>query len=106
MMIPQLAMYIMHILTVCSVIQVLHYVEKPETFVSEVINCGIYIFSPAALFKLMGEVLQKNYQKIRCVDEVNYKHDYYSTITSFYHIRTRDCAKYESVFHCTKQIAL
>lgn len=44
--------------------KVLHYVEKPETFVSEVINCGIYIFSPATLFKLMGEVLHKNYQKM------------------------------------------
>ena len=39
--------------------------EKPETFVSEIINCGIYIFSPAALFKLMGEIIQKNYQKMR-----------------------------------------
>ena len=47
--------------------QVLHYVEKPETFVSEIINCGIYIFSPAALFKLMGEVIQKNYRKMRYV---------------------------------------
>lgn len=32
---------------------------------SEIINCGIYIFSPAALFKLMGEIIQKNYQKMR-----------------------------------------
>ena len=48
-------------------LQVLHYVEKPETFVSEIINCGIYIFSPAALFKLMGEVIQKNYRKMRYV---------------------------------------
>lgn len=44
--------------------KVLHYVEKPETFVSEVINCGIYIFSPTALFKLMGEILQENYHKM------------------------------------------
>lgn len=44
--------------------KVLHYVEKPETFVSEIINCGIYIFSPAALFKLMGEIIQENYQKM------------------------------------------
>ena len=31
---------------------------------------------------------------------------YYSTITSFYHIRTRERAKYESVLHCSKRIAL
>ena len=31
---------------------------------------------------------------------------YYSTITLFYHIRTRERAKYESVLHCIKRIAL
>ena len=31
---------------------------------------------------------------------------YYSTIMSFYHIRTRECTKYESVLHCSKHIAL
>ena len=31
---------------------------------------------------------------------------YYSTITSFYHIRTRERAKYESVLHCSKRISL
>ena len=57
---------IWYITLVCSFqLQVLHYVEKPETFVSEIINCGIYMFSPAALFKLMGEVIQKNYRKMR-----------------------------------------
>ena len=31
---------------------------------------------------------------------------YYSTITSLYHIRTRGCAKYESVLHCSERITL
>ncbi|XP_067018748.1 mannose-1-phosphate guanyltransferase alpha-A-like [Acropora muricata] len=44
--------------------KVLHYVEKPEAFLSEVINCGIYIFSPTALFKLMHDILQENYHKM------------------------------------------
>ena len=26
--------------------EVLHYVEKPETFISDLINCGAYVFSP------------------------------------------------------------
>lgn len=26
--------------------EVLHYVEKPETFVSDLISCGVYLFSP------------------------------------------------------------
>ena len=27
---------------------------------------------------------------------------YYSTITTFYHIWSRDCAKYETVIHCSE----
>ena len=38
--------------------------------------------------------------------ELHDKNNYYSTITSFYHIRTRERAKYESVLHCSKRIAL
>uniref|UniRef100_A0A7N4UZ51 GDP-mannose pyrophosphorylase A n=1 Tax=Sarcophilus harrisii TaxID=9305 RepID=A0A7N4UZ51_SARHA len=34
--------------------EVLHYVEKPSTFVSDIINCGIYLFSPEALKPLPG----------------------------------------------------
>lgn len=41
--------------------QVLHYVEKPSTFVSDVINCGIYLFSPEAL-KPLRDVFQRNQQ--------------------------------------------
>ncbi|XP_046500644.1 mannose-1-phosphate guanylyltransferase regulatory subunit alpha isoform X1 [Equus asinus] len=41
--------------------EVLHYVEKPSTFVSDVINCGIYLFSPEAL-KPLGDVFQRNQQ--------------------------------------------
>ena len=31
---------------------------------------------------------------------------YYSTTMSFYHIWTREHAKYESVLHCSKRITL
>ena len=37
--------------------QVLHYVEKPETFISDLISCGIYIFSNT-IFKHIGKFLQ------------------------------------------------
>ncbi|KAM7104714.1 mannose-1-phosphate guanylyltransferase regulatory subunit alpha isoform 2-T4 [Molossus nigricans] len=39
--------------------EVLHYVEKPSTFVSDIINCGIYLFSPEAL-KPLRDVFQRN----------------------------------------------
>ena len=44
-------------------IQVLHYVEKPSTFVSDIINCGIYLFTPD-IFQHIGAVFQKNQQDL------------------------------------------
>lgn len=46
-----------------SFTQVQHYVEKPSTFVSEIINCGIYLFTPA-IFQHIGEVFQRNQQEL------------------------------------------
>lgn len=43
--------------------QVQHYVEKPSTFVSEVINCGVYLFTPA-IFQHIGEVFQRQQQEL------------------------------------------
>uniref|UniRef100_A0A8C4WKT7 GDP-mannose pyrophosphorylase A n=1 Tax=Gopherus evgoodei TaxID=1825980 RepID=A0A8C4WKT7_9SAUR len=43
--------------------EVLHYVEKPSTFVSEIINCGIYLFTPA-IFQHIGEVFQRTQQEL------------------------------------------
>lgn len=44
-------------------LQVQHYVEKPSTFVSEIINCGIYLFTPA-IFQHIGEVFQRNQREL------------------------------------------
>ncbi|ESO94642.1 hypothetical protein LOTGIDRAFT_227373 [Lottia gigantea] len=44
--------------------EVLHYVEKPETFVSTLINCGIYLFSPQIIQTLevaFKKNLEENY---------------------------------------------
>ncbi|XP_038646348.1 mannose-1-phosphate guanyltransferase alpha-A-like [Scyliorhinus canicula] len=41
--------------------EILHYVEKPSTFVSDIINCGIYLFTPD-IFQYIGEVFRKNQQ--------------------------------------------
>ncbi|XP_072541466.1 mannose-1-phosphate guanylyltransferase regulatory subunit alpha-A isoform X1 [Salminus brasiliensis] len=43
--------------------EVLHYVEKPSTFVSDIINCGIYLFTPD-IFQHIGSVFQKNQQDL------------------------------------------
>eukprot|EP01132_Coremiostelium_polycephalum_P002404 gene2404-2971_t len=36
--------------------ELLHYAEKPETFVSNLINCGVYCFSPD-FFQVMGKTM-------------------------------------------------
>lgn len=41
--------------------KVLHYVEKPSTFVSDIINCGVYLFT-ADIFQHIGAVFQKSQQ--------------------------------------------
>jgi mannose-1-phosphate guanylyltransferase len=40
--------------------EMLHYAEKPETFVSDLINAGIYLFSPS-IFHLMDEVTGRSH---------------------------------------------
>nr|XP_033801281.1 mannose-1-phosphate guanyltransferase alpha [Geotrypetes seraphini] len=50
--------------------EVLHYVEKPSTFVSNIINCGIYLFTPA-IFQHIGEVFQHNHQQLFLEENIN-----------------------------------
>ncbi|XP_016093686.1 mannose-1-phosphate guanyltransferase alpha-B isoform X1 [Sinocyclocheilus grahami] len=42
--------------------EVLHFVEKPSTFVSDIINCGIYLFTQD-IFGHIGTVFQRNQQE-------------------------------------------
>lgn len=37
--------------------QVTHYVEKPESYVSNIMNCGIYLFSPD-IFPMLADAMQ------------------------------------------------
>ncbi|XP_065052127.1 mannose-1-phosphate guanyltransferase alpha-like isoform X2 [Rhopilema esculentum] len=39
-------------------LEVLHYVEKPENYVSSIVNCGVYIFDQG-IFQSLGDVFQK-----------------------------------------------
>ncbi|XP_025080553.1 mannose-1-phosphate guanyltransferase alpha-A-like isoform X2 [Pomacea canaliculata] len=48
--------------------EVLHYVEKPETFISTTINCGIYLFTPE-IFQPLEVAFKKNLEE-------NYSFDY------------------------------
>ena len=43
--------------------EILHYVEKPGTFVSTTINCGIYLCSPSIL-TFLSEIFNKKNQDI------------------------------------------
>ena len=37
-----------------------HYVEKPDTFVSETISCGIYVFKTSRIFALLKEIFNQS----------------------------------------------
>ncbi|XP_063951956.1 mannose-1-phosphate guanyltransferase alpha-A-like isoform X1 [Lytechinus pictus] len=43
--------------------EVMHYVEKPQTFVSTVINCGLYVFPPE-IFQHIGKAFQQNQDEV------------------------------------------
>ena len=47
-------------------VKVTHFVEKPGTFVSTLISCGIYLFSPE-LFDHIGSVFRRNQEEVTCV---------------------------------------
>ncbi|WAR09910.1 GMPAB-like protein [Mya arenaria] len=48
--------------------EIMHYVEKPETFISTIINCGIYLCSPT-IFEPLEVEFKKNLEQ-------NYNSDY------------------------------
>lgn len=55
--------------------EILHYAEKPETFVSDTINCGIYVFSQE-IFEKLGEVFQtKNNESGEHTDVISLESD-------------------------------
>ncbi|KAI3761343.1 hypothetical protein L1987_51755 [Smallanthus sonchifolius] len=39
--------------------ELLHYTEKPETFVSDRINCGVYVFTPEIFSAIQGVSMQR-----------------------------------------------
>uniref|UniRef100_A0A2P2KXG8 Uncharacterized protein n=1 Tax=Rhizophora mucronata TaxID=61149 RepID=A0A2P2KXG8_RHIMU len=39
--------------------ELLHYTEKPETFVSDLINCGVYVFTPDIFIAIQGVSSQR-----------------------------------------------
>lgn len=43
--------------------EVLHYTEKPETFVSDLINCGVYVFTPE-IFSAIQDVFLNREDKV------------------------------------------
>jgi mannose-1-phosphate guanylyltransferase len=39
--------------------EVLHYVDKPETFLSDLVSCGIYIFRPEIFEEFKQHIANK-----------------------------------------------
>jgi NDP-sugar pyrophosphorylase family protein len=49
---------------------VLHFAEKPETFVSDLANCGVYVFAPE-VFQRIQVATERKAQLATSHDELN-----------------------------------
>ena len=49
--------------------QVLHYVEKPEGHISNLINCGVYLFSTASIFPSIKTAMKRRSDRPRLVSQ-------------------------------------
>ncbi|KAG6398266.1 hypothetical protein SASPL_139721 [Salvia splendens] len=58
--------------------ELLHYTEKPETFVSNLINCGIYVFTPN-IFSVIQEVYRLREEKAYTRNIPNYESQQFAT---------------------------
>lgn len=47
--------------------QVLHYVERPESEVSNLINCGVYLFATDCIFPAIGNMIKRRTDRPRLV---------------------------------------
>ncbi|KAF1813373.1 nucleotide-diphospho-sugar transferase [Eremomyces bilateralis CBS 781.70] len=47
--------------------RVLHYVEKPESHISNLINCGVYLFSTNCIFPAVHNAIQRRTERPRLV---------------------------------------
>ena len=47
--------------------RVLHYVEKPESHISNLINCGVYLFSTEAIFPTIRSAIKRRTERPRIV---------------------------------------
>ncbi|KAJ2902959.1 hypothetical protein MKZ38_010611 [Zalerion maritima] len=47
--------------------RVLHYVEKPESYISNLINCGVYLFSTEAIFPSIKTAIKRRTDRPRLV---------------------------------------
>lgn len=45
--------------------RVLHYVEKPESYISNLINCGVYLFSTEAIFPSIKSAMKRRTERPR-----------------------------------------
>ncbi|CAF0795913.1 unnamed protein product [Didymodactylos carnosus] len=70
--------------------EVKHYVEKPETFVSTTISCGVFLFSKG-IFQILSDTYKKNQQiyKDECSSEPSF------LINDVTRYETRECIRLE-----------
>lgn len=67
--------------------RILHFVEKPETFVSDLINCGVYVFSPSVFTRMPAEGVE--YSMNELLPAMAHEEQLHSMLLSGYWVRDR-----------------
>ncbi|PVV04322.1 hypothetical protein BB560_001169 [Smittium megazygosporum] len=56
----------------------LHYVEKPETYISDLVSTGVYVFSPK-IFDLMADIIEQRSAEINSLSKKAFREDFEET---------------------------
>lgn len=73
--------------------EILHWAEKPETFVSDIINCGVYLFDVSLMDTIVNMEDKISQQRLRSESnsEANTQHDFKKLFPEFSNLDNLRC---------------
>ena len=75
--------------------EILHWAEKPETFVSDIINCGVYLFDVSLMDTIVnvGDKISRQRLRSESNSEANTQHDLKKLFPEFSNLDNLRCVK-------------
>mmetsp|Transcript_10427 Transcript_10427/g.28777 ORF Transcript_10427/g.28777 Transcript_10427/m.28777 type:complete len:330 (-) Transcript_10427:761-1750(-) len=83
--------------------RILHFVEKPETFVSDLINCGVYVFSPSVFTRMPAEGVE--YSMNELLPAMAHEEQLHSMLLSGYWVKLTSIRSYMDAVSSHLEIA-